>query len=170
MTVGDAGAEGDIDATLGFDFGANSLLLDWYVFDGTFHLTGGFMKNNGKVSLSGQLQDSITVDGQTYDASDIDGNITGEVSLGDSYEPYVGVGWGRKAGTKPGFAISFEIGLAMLDPNADLNASVNVAGNNNLTQAELDDAIQSTEDDVNAELDDFLELYPVVSIGINYAF
>ncbi len=169
IEVGDTGASADVDATLGLDFGATALLFDWYVFDGTFHLTAGMMRNDSKLSFSGRLGNTITVDGQSLDASDIDGDITGSVSLGESFQPYLGIGWGRKAGDGGGLAISFEIGVALLDPVADLNAQVNTGGANNLNQTELDDRISGVEDDANTELD-ILEAWPVISLGINYAF
>ena len=51
----------------------------------------------------------------------------------------------------------------------DLNATVNLGGNNNLVQADLDDAIQAAEADINDELA-ILKAWPVISIGFNYAF
>ncbi len=168
--VGDAGASGDIDAVLGLDFGATALLIDWYVFDGAFHLTAGMMKNDSKLSFSGRLGSTITIDGEQLDASDIDGDITGDISLGESFQPYLGIGWGRKAGDGGGFTVSFEVGIALLDPATDFNANVNAGGSNNLNQAELDDRINGVEDDANAELDDLFQAWPVISLGVNYAF
>ena len=55
ITIGDPGFEGELDTTMNFDFGASALLFDWYVFDGTFHLTAGLLKNNGKIAFSGTL-------------------------------------------------------------------------------------------------------------------
>lgn len=169
IEVGDAGATGDIDADLGLDFGATALLLDWYVFDGTFHLTAGFMRNDTKLSFSGTLLDSVTVDGEVLDPSDINGDISGDISLGETFLPYIGVGWGRKAGDGGGISVSFELGVAMLDPDADFDAEVNVSGSNSLDQAELERRLKGVEDDANDDLDEF-EAWPVVSIGINYAF
>ena len=169
IEVGDSGATGDLDAELDFDFGATALLFDWYVFDGTFHLTGGLVRNDSKLSFSGALQGNIVVDGEPLDSSDINGDITGDISLGESFQPYIGVGWGRKAGIEPGLSVSVELGVALLDPSANLDADVNVAGSNSLTQAELDDRIKEIEDDANDDLSD-LEAWPVLSIGVNYAF
>lgn len=169
IEVGDANASGNVDARLGIDFGATAILFDWHVFDGTFHLTAGMMRNDSKLKFTGRLGNTITVDGQPLDASDIDGDITGEVSLGESFQPYLGVGWGRKAGDGGGFAVSFEIGVALLDPVARLNAQVNTGGTNNLDQTELNNRIKGVEDDANTELD-VLEAWPVISLGINYAF
>lgn len=169
ISVGDSTASGDLDATLGLDFGATALLVDWHVFDGTFHLTAGMVRNDTKLSFQGALLNGITVDGQALDPDDINGNITGDISLGESFQPYLGVGWGRKAGDGGGLAVSVELGVALLDPSVNLNADVNVSGSNSLTQTELNDRIRAVEDDAESDLS-LLEAWPVISIGINYAF
>lgn len=168
ITIGDDVNEGVLDATLDFDYGANALLIDWYVFNGSFHLTAGMMKNNGKMSLSGILQDDVVLDGVTVNLGDFEGNeISGDVSLADSYQPYLGIGWGRKAGNSGGISFSVEVGVALLDPDADLEASL--ATGSSLNLAELEQSINAAEDDVNSDLDQ-LEAFPILSLGINYAF
>jgi len=170
LTVGDDGAEGDIDAVMSFDFGANALLFDWYVFDGTFHVTGGFLKNNGKIDFSGQLvSGSIEIDGQPIDASDIDGDLGGSISAGESYEPYLGIGWGRKADDNPGLSLSVELGIALLDPKAELRATLDSGSTNFVDQDELNATLDQMEDDINSELS-ALEAFPILSVGLNYAF
>lgn len=169
IQIGDAGATGDLDAVLGIDFGATALLFDWYVFDGTFHLTAGFMKNDTELSFSGSLLNGVTLDGQALDPSDINGNIGGSISLGESFQPYLGLGWGRKAGDGGGFAFTAEIGVALLDPEANLTAEVNISGTNTLSQSELDDRIRSAESDANNDLSQ-LEAWPVITLGLNYGF
>lgn len=167
ITIGDAGSTGDIDATMNFDFGATSLLFDWYVFDGTFHLTAGMMKNNGKVAFSGALSSDVVVNGEPIALSDISGDISGNISLGNSYQPYLGFGWGRKADNDPGLSLSIEIGVALLDPSADLSATASTSGS--LSQTELSDRIDNAESDFNNDLSLF-EAWPVISLGLNYAF
>ncbi len=168
ITIGDDVNEGELDASLDFDYGANALLIDWYVFNGSFHLTAGMMKNNGKMSLSGILQDDVVLDGVTVNLGDFEGNeISGDVSLADSYQPYLGIGWGRKAGNSGGISFSVEVGVALLDPDADLEASL--ATGSSLNLAELEQSISAAEDDVNSDLDQ-LEAFPILSLGINYAF
>jgi len=167
IEVGDDGFSADLDAELDLDFGATAILFDWYVFDGGFHLTAGFLRNDSELSFDGRLTGDIQVDGEPLSSSDIDGNITGDISLGESFQPYIGVGWGRKAGAAGGLSFTAEIGVALLDPAADLDADL--ATGSSLTQAELDDRIKGIEDDADDELDDF-EAWPVLSIGVNYAF
>ena len=171
LSVGDPGFEQDMNATLDADYGASGLLFDWYVFDGTFHVTAGMVKNNGAVGIAGTLQTGVpyTVGGITFDSNDIIGNIGGSVNLGDSYQPYLGIGWGRKADDDPGFSLSVELGVALLDPKAQLQATVDTGGGNFNNQAELDAMLRDAEDNFESELDEF-ELFPVLSIGVNYAF
>ena len=169
VTIGDDSNQGQLDARLDADYGANALLFDWYVFDGTFHLTAGMVKNNGKATLTGTLLDDFVIDGQAVAPGDINGNISGSVSLGDSYQPYLGIGWGRKASNDPGLSLSAEIGVALLDPAVVLNASVQAGGTNGLSQQELDDRLNAAQRDAEADLDE-LELFPVLSLGLNYAF
>ena len=169
LQVGDDIDNAELDAVLGMDFGATALLIDWYVFDGSFHLTAGMVKNDTKLAFSGFLTGDITVDGEPISVDDIDGNITGNVSLGESFQPYLGVGWGRRAGDEGGFSFTAEIGVALLDSSVDLNAVVDPTGTNNLDQAELDSRIEGVEADAEAELDQF-EAWPVLTLGLNYNF
>ena len=168
VTVGDDGAEGDIDAELEFDFGSNAVLLDWHVFNGGFRVTAGVFKQTGAVDLSGTLQSDIVVDGQPLATDDL-GEISGEVKLSDSYQPYLGIGWGRIAGGKGGFSFTADIGVAMLDPEVEFDATVNTGGSNGLSQADLDQRLAEMEADAEDELDE-LKLWPVLSVGINYRF
>jgi hypothetical protein len=169
ITVGDSGAEGDLDAELDFDYGATAAFLDWHVFGGGFRLTAGMLKNNGAADFQGTLLSDIVVDGENLSPSDINGAIGGELSLGDSYQPYLGIGWGRGAGDGGGLSIMIDLGVAMVEPSADFEATVNSGGINGLDQAELDRRLRQIEKDAEDDLDD-LELWPVASIGINYAF
>lgn len=46
-----------------FDFDTVPALLDWYVFGGTFRLTGGFVSNNNK--LTGTATGSVDIGNTT---------------------------------------------------------------------------------------------------------
>ena len=165
VTVGDDGGEGDIDAEFDFDYGANAVLVDWHAFNSNFRFTAGMMKNNGSADISGFLVDDIIVDGQPLATTDL-GEIGGDLDLGDSYQPYVGIGWGRGAGGDGGFSFSADLGVAMLDPDIDFEATTTGA---NYTQAQLDAILVDLEKDAEDDLDD-LEFWPVFALGVNYAF
>lgn len=165
VDVGDSD-EGEFEAEADLDFGANALLIDWFIFDGGFHLTAGVLKHGGEADLEGELTSGATFDGVRIDPGDI-GTISGELKLADSYQPYIGVGWGRKAGKNGGFSLTADIGIALLDPSVKLEATATGVGG--VTQADVDNALKDMEDDAEDELDDF-EAWPVLSIGVNYAF
>jgi len=164
--LGDTSNKGNVDVDLDANIGSSSLLFDWHVFDGGFHITSGLLKFNGEIKYSGTLKDDFSFNGLPLSSSDINGSVSGEVKLGDSFSPYVGIGWGRKASPDGGFSVSAELGAALLDPKVDVNAIVNSSGKNKLTQAQLDSRLQSAMDDY---VDEF-KTYPIVSLGINYAF
>lgn len=164
LTVGDA-VEGDVDAEVELDFGANALLFDWFIFDGSFHLTAGAMRQTGDADLTGVLIDPVSFDGGLLLPSDI-GTISGDLELADSYQPYIGFGWGRKAGAGGGLSFTVDIGVALLDPSIELSAPATGAG---LSQSEVNALLREMESDAEDELDDY-EVYPVAAVGLNYAF
>jgi len=169
IEVGDSGNEGDLDAEVDFDYGVTALLLDWHVFGGGFRISAGALKNNGEADISASLQDDIVVNGEPLASNDISGDIDGELSLGDSFQPYVGIGWGRGAGDGGGFSFMVDLGVALTDPNVAFDARVNTGGDNGLNQADLDRRLRQIEKDAEGDLDD-LELWPVASIGLSYSF
>ncbi len=138
VSVGDSGSETDLDAEIDFDYGANTLFIDWHVFGGGFRISAGVFKNNGAAEGSASLQGGTVIDGQALSPSDFRGDIDVEISLGESYQPYFGVGWGRGAGGDGGFSLSLDVGVAMLDTSVDFDANVNRGGPNGLTQRQLD--------------------------------
>ncbi|MDH3536099.1 MAG: hypothetical protein OER87_10155, partial [Gammaproteobacteria bacterium] len=125
---------------------------------------------NGKADFRGTLLSNVVIDGDPLSPSDlVGGSVGGQFSLGDSYQPYLGVGWGRKASSDPGLAFSVEIGVALLDPDAQLRATLDPGSINYANQPELQQTLDNAEADVEADLDEF-ELFPVLSFGVNYAF
>jgi hypothetical protein len=165
IKIGDPGNQATIDSTIGMKFGSSALLVDWHVFDGTFHLSAGLINVDVGGDFSGDLTGSFTSGGETIDGADI-GTISGSLTLSDSYQPYIGLGWGRKAAADSGLSLSVEIGVALLDPKLDLNATSNGGGS---TQAEIDAAFRAAESSASGDLAD-LSIWPILSIGLNYAF
>ena len=87
MSVGDAGNEADLNYDIDFDYGANALFIDWHVLGGGFRISAGMFKNNGAAGGSAALQGAIVIDGQSLAPTDFNGDISTEVSLGESYQP-----------------------------------------------------------------------------------
>jgi hypothetical protein len=169
VTVGDSTDQGTIDATADIDFGSSGLLIDWHVFEGTFHLSAGLVKADIVGNFRGALIDGFTINGQPVAVDDILGPMTGDITMSDSYKPYIGLGWGRKAAADSGFSFTAEIGVVYVDPEVNLNATVNPAAASGITQAELDALLKETQESVDNDLAD-LNVWPVLSIGVNYVF
>ncbi len=156
----DGGNKGTVTADINMSFGSTALLLDWYIFDGTFHLTGGFLKNDGAVDITGTISGDVDLNGNTYTDGQIS-NFGGSISAGESYEPYLGIGWGRKAAVEKGISLSVELGVVLMDPKASLTATSSVH--------DIDADIKTAESDINSDLTG-LEMFPILSVGLNYAF
>lgn len=170
LDINDDNNTATIDANIDLDFGATALLLDWYVFDGTFHITGGMMKNNSTIDLVGTITSTtVEFDGEPYNVSDfVEPTMTGQINMGNSFQPYLGIGWGRKADDNPGLSLSVELGVLLMDPEVDLRAPTVKAGSG-INQADIDADVDAAESTANDELS-ALEAWPVLSIGLNYAF
>ena len=171
LNINDANNTATIDSTLNVDFGSAAILFDWYVFDGTFHLTGGFLKNSSSIDLNGRITDAnVIFNGTSYNVVTEfqDPNLSASISFGNSLQPYLGIGWGRKADDDPGLSVSLELGVVLLDPSVDLKAPV-ISGTSTSTQAQIDADVNAAEAAANDELS-VLEAWPVISLGLNYAF
>jgi hypothetical protein len=159
-----------VDATLDLDFGASALLFDWYVFDGTFHITAGAINNSSSIDLGGTLTDStVKFNNVSYTVSDfVDPTVSGKINMGSSVQPYLGIGWGRKAGVEPGFSLSFEVGVVLLDPSVELTApklKMGTASDQETLNSNVKEAEAAAQDELSA-----LKAWPVISLGLNYAF
>lgn len=121
------------------------LLADWHPFDGVTHITAGVMLNNNKI-------EAVGVDQAT-------GGIVNAVVDFNTIAPYLGFGWSGRPWNS-GWSLKSDIGvLYQGSPRATLTT-------NNAALAPQLAADQAT---MNDNLKNY-KYYPVVSIGIGYAF
>ncbi len=121
------------------------LLADWHPFSGLFHLTGGLMVNNNKFEATGTDQAT--------------GGIVNATVTFNKTVPYLGLGWSGQA-KNSGWSFKSDIGVLFQGaPNASLtSANPTLAANLPAEQATLNDKLKN------------FRYYPVVSVGIGYAF
>jgi hypothetical protein len=146
-------------------------LLDWYVFNGGFHLTAGVAGNETKLDVTGEPnQGTYTINGHTYSSSQL-GSLTGQLKFGDSVSPYVGFGWGNPAGEGSRIHFLFDAGAIYGGtPSVSLNAQCGPAaptGSPVCGEAQSDLA---TEEAKLRHKADILKWYPMVSLGIGVRF
>lgn len=146
-------------------------LLDWYVLEGSFHLTAGVAGNDTKLDVVGEPnQDTYTIEGNTYSSSQL-GSLNGELKFGNSVSPYVGFGWGNPAGEDGSIHFLVDVGAIYGGtPSVTLSAQCGPAappGSAVCSQAQSDVA---AEEDMLRHKADFLRWYPVVSLGLGVRF
>jgi hypothetical protein len=149
-----------------------STLVDYLPWQKSgFHLTGGlvFQDNNfegtGKANSGGK----ININGQDYDTTTQLESVKAKVSFANSIAPYIGLGWGNAV--KPGKHWGFSTNLGVMfsgSPKVDLTP-VFASGANQTVKDEINNNIaaekKKQEDDLN-----WLNIYPVFSLGISYQF
>ena len=165
--------EGDLELS------SYGIIGDWHPTGGGFRLSVGALSNGNELN--------VRTARDTYEFGD--NMYMGNASTGaewDSLAPYVGLGWSSQ---KPkGWGFDFEVGVmfqgdAMLSGRGSASAggttcnfSVNDKGVATTSGATCATIFPNFEDDIEAEhreLEDdleSLEVYPVVSLGVQYRF
>lgn len=147
------------DAT--FKLGSVAALADWHVFGGVTHLTAGLIFNNNDFTMTATpAGGGFTINGTFYPTSSIS-TLNATVTF-NKVAPYLGFGWSGRA-SKTGFSFKSDIGVMFIgSPKSELSVTGSSAG------AAANDVAAA-----QAKLDQDLEaikIYPVVSLGIGYAF
>jgi hypothetical protein len=128
------------------------LLADWHLFGGVTHLTAGVLYNNNKVDLTSS--GSYTINGHPYTAT-----LNSTVAF-RKVSPYLGFGWSGQAKNK-GLSFNSDFGILFQGKPKSTVTTTNTA----VTAADL----ATAQSDLDNSLKNF-RYYPVISIGIAYAF
>jgi hypothetical protein len=137
-------------------------LADWHLFSGVAHLTAGLMYNNNKFALTAVPSSGfITINGNTYPSAAV-GTMTADVDF-KKVAPYLGFGWSGQA-KNTGFSFKSDFGILFQGkPKATVTCTNPL---NDTTLAADCSAAQTTLSD---DLKNY-RYYPVISLGIGYAF
>jgi hypothetical protein len=136
-------------------------LADWHPFNGVTHLTAGVMSNGNKLEMKAVPVGTYTINGNPYPASDV-GTMTAAVDF-NKVAPYLGFGWSGQA-KNTGFSFKSDFGVLF---QGKPKSTITCTNPNNIAQLAADcTAAQAT---MNEDLKNF-KYYPVISLGIGYAF
>ncbi len=142
------------------DFTSHSGIVDYYPSrNGSFHLSGGVMTPPAEVTATGNpsLNHYYAIGDHSYTEAQI-GTLNAEVVWPDAL-PYVGLGWsGARYGERLG--VVFDLGVAIGTPTATLSTS---GGSGN---ASLAADLAAEELSIQNDIDSYLKVYPMVSIGV----
>ena len=148
----------DVEYDLGIELSSFSALVDWHIFDDSFHITGGFISMNNEIDLDATPTKSVEIGDTIYTPAQI-GTLSGCVDI-DGLTPYLGIGWGNPFGGDRRWGFTLDLGVAFTDsPDVSLSATGAIA------QADLEKERKDIEDDL-----DFIQIYPVLSLGLFYRF
>ena len=145
--VGDFGANAKL--TTDVNLQSIQLLADWYPSTSGFRLSGGLVVNNNKVTLSG-----------TGKVSGKDATVNGELKMSDSLSPYLGLGYATRPKDAKGLGFNVDVGVLFQNPKASLTAT-----GPGVSQTDIDAQLKTVQDAA-----DNLKLFPVIGLGVSYAF
>jgi hypothetical protein len=152
----------DVEFDVGVDLSSFSALADWYVFNGSFRISGGIISMDNEIDLEARPTKDIEIGDVEFTPEEV-GYLYGSIES-DDVAPYVGIGWGNPltAGRRWGFICDF--GVAFTDsPDVTLDAR---GGTN---PPELDEELAKQKADVEDFFDEF-KLYPVIALSFFYRF
>ena len=136
-------------------------LADWHLFSGVTHLTAGMIYNNNGFSMNAvPTGGTFTINGVPYNTTQIS-SLNVDITF-NKFVPYLGFGWSGRA-SKTGFSFKSDIGVMYQgSPKSTLTATGTqasaAAANLAATQVQLDKDMSS------------FNIYPVISVGMGYAF
>jgi len=137
--------------------------LDWHPFAGMFLVSLGIFKDNNYINAIAVPQQSYTINGQTFTASQV-GTLSGHITF-NSWAPYLGLGLNSLGGEDRG--VGFEVGVGVFyqgSPSTALQANGPIAAVPGLGQAVLAEQ-QHLDDQWNS-----YKYYPVVNLGLVFRF
>ena len=148
-----------------------SVLIDWRVLKGGFHLTAGIVASSTKIDAVGQPTSggTYTINNTVYTGAEI-GSLTGNFKFGNSVAPYFGVGFGNVVGKDGHFSVLFDVGAIYAGtPSIALtgNCAAAIVGTPVCAQLQADVAAEKAK---LAQDLGILKFYPVVGLGIGYRF
>ncbi len=166
-------------ASQGINYKANlsptnvHLLGDFFPFGGGLRLTGGLVLQSNQFNATGTPSSSIAngitqvnIGGADYNISDV-GTVSSEGSFSNSVAPYLGIGFGTPL--SPGLGFNFDAGVIFAgSPRVRLRANIPSSVRED-TQTDIRNSLAEQERRTNNDISSF-SVYPVVSIGISYAF
>ena len=148
----------DYDGKLKAD-GVNLMIDCFPVADVPFRVTVGAVFGNNRLTAVGKPRNNtFTINGQTFSAAGESINFTVKQP---SVQPYLGIGLGHLK--NKGWAFFADLGATYGKPKVDFTATPGLVAA--ATQANID----AERQDVQSKANDY-KFYPVIKLGVSYAF
>jgi hypothetical protein len=152
----------NVDFDLGVDLSSYSALVDWYVFDNSFRLSGGIISMDNDIDLEARPTENIEIGDVEYTPDQV-GTLYGSIES-DEVAPYVGIGWGNPLTHNRRWGFTCDFGVAFTSsPDVTLNAS------GGTMPPGFDEELAKLQGDVEDFFDKF-NIYPVIAVSFFYRF
>jgi len=153
--------ESGINYAFDLDFDSLSAGIDFHPFTGAFRVSGGFLKNDNKLTAIGGTSEPVTIGDNVYQPSDI-GTLSGSMGF-DGTAPYLSFGWDFLREKKVGMSLEFGF-VDQGAPIVGLSASGPIASDTDFI-ADLEAERLELQD----SLDD-LDIWPFAMLGFVVRF
>jgi hypothetical protein len=151
-----------VEFDVGIDLSSYSALLDWYVFNGSFRLSGGIISMDNKVDLEARPTENIEIGDVDFTPDEV-GYLYGSIE-NDEVVPYVGIGWGNPLTADRRWGFTCDFGVAFTSsPDVTLTA---IGGTN---PSGLEEELAKQRNDIEDFFDKF-KLYPIIALSFFYRF
>ena len=142
------------------------LLVNWYPWENDFFFTAGGYENTSKMAVTARAPNgTYDFNGASYTPAQV-GTVGGEVKLGREIAPYVGLGVGNSVGSSANWTVYGELGgLFTGAPKLSLTSSGGSLSNDPTFRNNLELERQKDQNAVS-----WIDVYPVVAVGIAYKF
>lgn len=163
-----SGSTSDVDYDFKLKLQTIDALLDWYPMSGTFHLSAGLFHNGNKVTSVARpaSNGTYTINGNTYNTTEA-GTIDGTIEF-HSVAPYLGMGWSNEIAKTKGWGFTSDLGVIFQgSPTSNLTSSGCTASAQVCTQLYNDLSVENSNLEQKSNN---LKYYPVLRVGVSYAF
>jgi hypothetical protein len=162
----------DVDYKANLNLFNVSTLADYHPWkNGGFRLTGGLVFQDNNIEGTGKPKNGVTIriNNKDYNSKTVLTSLNAKVSFENSVAPYIGLGWGNAV--KPGKRWGFSANLGAMfsgSPKVSLTPGFGPDATDAI-KAEINTNIEAERKKQESDLN-WLNIYPVFSLGISYQF
>ncbi len=143
--------------------GALTVGVDAHPGAGGFRVSGGLIFRTGDPELVAVIDTTVNINGTVYDGGDV-GSLVGGVGS-KSAAPFATIGFGHHTS---GAGLFLDLGVAFSgEPELTLKAT---ADNSVTSDPMFKSDLEAYRQDIEAELDTYLKVFPIVQIGVKVGF
>lgn len=153
----------DVDYEFDVEYSNLFVGADWHPGETPWFISAGVAVNDNSIAGLARPTANVEIGNRSYTPGEV-GQIDGTIET-NTVVPYLGVGWSNSFYSESAWSFGVNAGVYYTgSPNVELTGNGTLAGDpvfaNDIEREE-----QNVEDDI-----DWIQLYPVLTVGVNYRF